>query len=93
MDIEKYTAGKKTGISGIELHEPTTLLVRWPDGFDPETGEPMPPKEQGYQLADIEAMAKAAQEAITAAEDALIKAQDRALMFDGLVADAQGALK
>ena len=88
MDIEKYIAGKKTGASGIELHGDSTLLCRWPDGFDQNTGQPNPPKEQGFQVADLTAMRQGAVDAVTAAEDALAKAKDRVAMHDDLLADA-----
>lgn len=87
MDIEKYIAGKKSGLSGIELHGDSTLLVKWPDGFDPNTGAPKPPREQGYQPADIAAMKEGAIAAVTAAEDALAKAKAHAAMHDDLLAD------
>ncbi len=88
MDIEKYIAGKAKGLSGIELHGDSTLLCKWPGGFDAETGEPKPPIERGYQPADLAAMKVAAVDAVTAAEDALAKAQARIAMHDDLLADA-----
>jgi hypothetical protein len=88
MDIEKYIAGKKSGLSSIELHGDSTLLVFWPDGFNETDGTPKPCKEQGYQPADIAAMKAAAVAAVTAAEEALAKAQSRVAMHDDLLADA-----
>lgn len=87
MDIEKYIAGKAKGLSGVTLQGDSTLLCKWPDGFDPTTGAPNPPKEQGYQPADIAAMKTAAVDAVTAAQDALSKAQARVGMHDTLLAD------
>ncbi len=88
MEIEKYIAGKDKGLSGIELHGDSTLLCKWPGGFDAGTGDPLPPIERGYQPADIAAMKVAAVEAVTAAEDALTKAKERVAMHDALLADA-----
>ncbi len=88
MDIEKYIAGKAKGLSGIELQGDSTLLIKWPGGFDGETGDPKPPIERGYQPADIAAMKVLAVDAVTAAQDALTKAQARVAMHDELLADA-----
>ncbi len=88
MDIEKYIAGKAKGLSGIELHGYSTLLCKWPGGFDAGTGDPLPPVERGYQPADIAAMKESAVQAVTAAEDALAKAKGRVAMHDDLLADA-----
>lgn len=88
MDIEKYAAGKDKGLSSIELHGDSTLLIKWPDGFDPNTGAPKPPIERGYQPADIAAMKTAAEDSVRVAEDALNKAIARADMHDTLLADA-----
>lgn len=87
MDIEKYAAGKAKKLSGITLHGDSTLLIKWPDGFDPTTGEAKPPVERGYQPADIAAMKVAAEDAVTVAEDALTHAQARVSMHDDLLAD------
>lgn len=87
MDIEKYTAGKAKGLSGIELHGDSTLLIRWPDGFDQTTGAPKPSIERGYQPADIAVIKTSAEDAVTAAQDALTKAQARLDMHDTLLAD------
>ncbi len=93
MDIEKYIAGKATGVSSIELHGDSTLLCKWPDGFDPNTGAPNPPNEQGFQMADLAAMRESAVQAVTAAEDALAKAKERVAMHDELLADAEAVVK
>lgn len=87
MDIEKYIAGKARGLSSIELHGDSTLLISWPDGFDPTTGEAKPAVERGYQPADIAAMKVSAVDAVTAAEVALDTARVRADMHDALLAD------
>ncbi len=50
--------------------------------------KPNPPKEQGFQVADLTAMRQGAVDAVTAAEDALAKAKDRVAMHDDLLADA-----
>lgn len=89
MDIDKYIAGKATGVSKIELHGDSTLLVTWPDGFDTETGQARPPKEQGFQPADLDAMREAAAQSVESAEEALVKAQARLAGFDELLADIQ----
>jgi len=88
MDIEKYIAGKGKGLSGIELHGDSTLLISWPGGFDAETGEPNPPIERGYQPADLAAMKTAAEETVQRAQAELAKAQARVAMHDELLADA-----
>lgn len=88
MDIDKYSAGKAKGLSSIELHGDSTLLVSYPDGYAEATGEPKPPVERGYQPADIAAMKESAVAAVTAAEDALAKAQARVDLHDALLADA-----
>ncbi len=87
MDIEKYIAGKAKGVSGVELHGDSTLLIKWPDGFDQSTGEALPPVEQGYQPADLTAMKVAAVDAVAAAVEALANAEQRAALFDELLAD------
>lgn len=91
MDIEKYTAGKAKGLSGVTLQGDSTLLIKWPDGFDPNTGAPKPPIERGYQPADIAAMKVSAQDAVIAAEDALSMAEARVSMHDDLLADVAAA--
>lgn len=91
MDIEKYTAGKARGLSSVTLQGDSTLLIKWPDGFDPATGEAKSPVERGYQPADIAAMKVAAQDAVTAAEDALSRAEAKVSMHDDLLADVAAA--
>lgn len=92
MDIDKYIAGKAAGISKVQLHGDTTLLLTVPGGFDPDTGAPLPAKEQGYQLADLDAMRESAVKGVTDAEDALAKAQARVAAFDVLLNDAIATL-
>lgn len=87
MDIEKYCAGKKTGISGVKLHEPATLLIKWPDGFNESDGSAKPPREQGFQFADIAAMKQAALNDLQAKRDAVTKQEAIVAMFDDLLAD------
>ena len=81
MDIEKYNAGKAKGLSSVTLHGDSTLLISWPDGFNPSDGSPNPPKEQGFQMADLTAMRQAAQ-------DAHDKTAANLAMHDALLADA-----
>ncbi len=88
MDIEKYIAGKAKGLSSIELHGDSTLLCKWPGGFDAVTGDPLPPVERGYQPADLAAMKKSAENAAYAAQEELDKAIARVDMHDTLLADA-----
>lgn len=87
MDIEKYIAGKAKGLSGVTLQGDSTLLCKWPDGFKESDGSAKPPVERGYQPVDIAAMKKVAEDAVTAAADALNKAIACADMHDTLLAD------
>lgn len=87
MDIDKFIAGKATGASKVELHGETTLLISWPGGFDPDTGAALPPKEQGFQPADIYAMRNSAAQSVETAENALNAARTRLSAFDELLAD------
>lgn len=87
MDIDKYIAGKQTGVSKIELYGQTTLLVTVPGGFDADTGAALSPKEQGFQPADLEAMRENAAQAVVTAKEALAKAQARLAAFDVVLAD------
>ncbi len=88
MDIEKYIAGKAKGLSSIELQGDSTLLVSYPDGFDPTTGAAKPNVDRGYQPADLAAMKVSAVTAVQTAQDALTAAQARVAMHDTLLADA-----
>ena len=74
MDIERLLK--------IELHGESTLLVTTASGFDSDTGQPLPSKEQGFQPDDLKAMRKAADDAVIAATDALTKAEARLAAFD-----------
>lgn len=87
MDIEKFTMGKQSGTSKIELQGASTLLISWPGGFDPDTGAALPLKEQGFQPTDLEAMRENAARGVVAAEEALAKAQAHLAAFDTLLAD------
>ena len=71
MDIDKYIAGKAKGLSSITLQGDSTLLVSYPDGFDPTTGVAKPNVERGYQPADIAAMKVGAVQAVSDAQAAL----------------------
>ncbi len=92
MDIEKYIAGKDSGVSSIELQGESTLLIKWHGGFNESDGSPKPPIEQGFQPADIAAMKAVAQEAVQGALAAWQKAKARAAMFDDLEEDVAAVL-
>lgn len=74
MDALKYLAARAKGQASMVSHGAETILVSVPDGFDPETGEPKPNRDTGYQRADIENMANAAFKAVEDAQAALDKA-------------------
>ena len=82
MDIDKYSQGLASGVSKVILHGKETLLITVPGGFSADTGAPLPVKEQGYQLGDVERMREEQVEAVAAAEAALVKAQERLAAFD-----------
>lgn len=73
-------------------HGDTTILVRCPAGFDPETGTRKPPTERGFQISDIRNMRKAAEAEVVVAQAALAAAQARLASVDVLVADAEAVL-
>lgn len=93
MDIDKYLAGKASGVSKIALQGKGTLLITWPDGYDPDTGAALPPKEQGFQRDDLVAMHKSAVQAVTDAESALAKARARRDGLTALLLEAKAALE
>ena len=84
MDIDKYAQGLASGVSKVILHGKETLLITVPGGFSADTGAPLPVKEQGYQLADVTNMRADQVKAVSAAEAALVKAQERLAAFDFL---------
>lgn len=92
MDLTKYAAGKISGKASIVRHGASTVLVSLPDGFDPETGIERPPREQGFQLRDLEAAREAANAQVLAAEEALERAMEALNAVVELVDDAGTAL-
>lgn len=92
MDLSKYAAGKASGDSSVALQGSTTLLVRVPGGFDPESGVKRPSVEQGFQRADLAKAREAAADAVTAAQAEVTKAQAHLASCDVLLADADEAL-
>jgi len=94
MDATAYVAGKAAGVSGVTLHAPTTLLISCPPSppFDALTGKPLPAVEQGFQIADIEAMITSAEQAVTSAQAALATAQTNLANAQTLLADCQAVL-
>lgn len=89
MDIDKYIAGKVSGVSKIERHGESTLLITVPGGFDADTGAPKAPVEQGYQPDDLDAMEAHAAQGVEAAQKALAEAEQRLANMRGLKADAE----
>ena len=89
MDIEKYIAGKSKGVSGIELHGDSTILISYPAGFDPNDGSPLPTVDKGYQIADIVAMKEAADKAVQDAQEKLEDALTISSKYDELLADIE----
>jgi hypothetical protein len=88
MDIDKYAAGRKSGASSMALHGEATLLCAWPAGFDPETGEALPAKEQAFQRDDLQRMRDEAAKGLVDAELAVKKAVARVEHFDALLFEA-----
>ena len=94
MDPTAYTAGKAAGVSSVVLQGASTLLIACLPSppFDPMTGKPLPAVEQGFQLADIEAMVASAEQGVTQAEAALTAAQENLANAQTLLADCQSTL-
>jgi len=68
MDAVKYLAAKAKGQASIISHVVPgneTVLVSMPDGWNSETGEPNPPKEEGLQCSSFHEAHKAAIKAHT----------------------------
>lgn len=91
MDALRYVKGKG-GDSRIERHGKTTILITMPGGFDPDTGAPKEPIQQGFQRADIAALVAAGNAAVAEAEKALAAAQAQRDAAKALLAEVD-ALK
>ena len=95
MDALKYLKAKAKGQASITKPlmpngewDGGTIIVSVPGGYDPTTGAALPPVETGMQIADLTRDKEAAAKAITAAQDALDKAQAAHDAFDVVIADA-----
>ena len=86
MDPILYLAAKAKGQASITPQGETTLLVSVPGGYSPETGDPKPPIERGYQPQDLIAMRETALVAVDKAEEALINARNIVAAWDEVLA-------
>jgi hypothetical protein len=93
MDALTYLAAKAEGKASIISHGDETILVSLPGGFDPSTGQALPPKETGYQRADIYAMREAAIQAVAHAEAALDEAKRRAAAFEEVASEVDAIVE
>lgn len=90
MDPVRYLAAKARGQASIIKHDGETILVSMPGGYDPVTGDPLPPQEVGYQRKDIVAMRTAAEADVASIDESRGKAQQRLEAFDTVLQEIEG---
>lgn len=78
MDLVKLAQTNDTGKIRAIKHSEDTVLVTFPGGFDPKTGEKLPDVDVGYPIKEVEAL-RVQQQAEVDKEQAKLDAIDGVL--------------